>query len=1819
MKILSRYVKLLHSLFFLFLLVSADDLFSQGTVQTVCTFQSISIYWGGSGGSSNTVCNVKYRVVGASAWSNGYPLWFDTRTHNANDIAGYQGVVLPGNQYRGSIVGLNAGTNYEIQLTAGANSVTANATTWAETSAWPVSVTTAVTNSSTQLNITTSGTASGYRLYTGNATIDVANAAANCIYINAAYIIVRGLTLKGASEDAIRLGPQAHDVVIENCDISGWGATTFNSAYSSFPNTHSGVRIRGKAENDAGSTENCYGVTRIVVQRNKIHDPRGTAGSWDNGYPYGPQGICFAEAGGNNVIRYNDIYGSDTKHFQDGIGGLNNFTKSGFPRENTDIYGNKVSYCYDDGIEVEGADCNSRIYGNFLDNTFTGISTATNSIGPLYVFRNVTYVSRRHGAGATNSSLDVEDRGPFNKCGTQNNGAIGGRTFLFHNTVLQPTQSGFANTRGLNGGIMDNGGGPVQNTFSRNNIWTAAYQGQGGRAVAENYTGSGVGCTYQYDVCNTPLVLLTGVASNIMNGNPAYAAGVPVAPLAINGGPRAQGYELATTSLGYNGGTVLPNFNDGYNGAAPDAGAYEAGKPLLEFGINAYLPGGNTPPVANAGSDITITLPANSTTLTGSGTDADGTVASYAWTMVSGPNNPTIAGANAATTLLTGLVQGTYVFRLTVTDNSGAVGTDDVIVTVNAATNQPPTANAGSDITITLPANSTTLVGSGSDADGTVISFAWTRVTGPGTVTFGSANAAITTVTGLSQGVHVFKITVTDNAGATGTDSVTVTVNAAPNQPPTANAGSDITITLPVNSTTLSGSGTDADGTITSYSWTRLNGPGTYTLGSANAAITTVTGLSQGTHIFTLTVTDNSGATATDNVTVIVNPALNQPPTANAGSDITITLPVNSTTLIGSGTDADGTITSYSWTRMSGSGTYSLGTPNAATTTVSGLSLGSHVFRLTVTDNNGATAIDNVTVTVIAAPNQPPVANAGNNITITLPVNSTTLTGSGTDADGTITSYAWTKVSGPPGGTLGSSNTATTSVTTLTAGIYVYRLTLTDNNGATAYDDVTITVNAAPNQPPSANAGNNITITLPVNSSALNGSGSDPDGTITAYAWTWISGPNNPAIGSANTATATLTGLIQGVYVFRLTVTDNNGATATDDVTVTVNASLSNTQSPVANAGNNITLNLPANNTILDGTASFDPDGTIVSYLWSKVSGPGNPLLASPNTATTSLTGLQAGTYVYQLRVTDNDGATDDDNVTIIVSAIPNLLPVANAGNNIILTLPVNSTNLNGGSSLDADGTIETYAWSLVSGSGPYNIANTNAAATGLSNLAAGTYVFRLTVTDNDGASSSDDVTVTVNPAINLLPIANAGSDITLILPTNSTMLTGSGYDPDGTIAGYLWTRISGPQGSSLNNANTASTGLNGLTQGVYVYKLTVTDNNGATATDSITITVNATTPPSNQPPSANAGSDVTITLPVSSTILTGSGYDADGTITNYAWTWVSGPQTFTINNPNAAVTGLNNLVQGVYVFRITVTDNNGATASDLVTVTVNQSINQAPTANAGADITITLPTNTTTLYGSGADADGVITSYSWTYVSGPPAGGYTIANTNAATTGLYNLNQGVYVFRLTITDNRGATASDNITVTVKAAIPIANLPPVARTENDITITLPTNSAQLHGNTSSDPDGVIVAYKWTQVSGPAQATMINGITSVATVSNLTTGVYVFELKVTDDDSATATKTMKVTVNNQPNSKPYINVYPNPVSTTLNIQYVDNVNGRFRLQIYDANRKLMRNETINKAQVSITLTVNVSQYPQGVYFIEMISPNGKKTTVQFVKM
>ncbi|RAW00335.1 hypothetical protein DQQ10_14880 [Pseudochryseolinea flava] len=219
------------------------------------------------------------------------------------------------------------------------------------------------------------------------------------------------------------------------------------------------------------------------------------------------------------------------------------------------------------------------------------------------------------------------------------------------------------------------------------------------------------------------------------------------------------------------------------------------------------------------------------------------------------------------------------------------------------------------------------------------------------------------------------------------------------------------------------------------------------------------------------------------------------------------------------------------------------------------------LFQILGTGNITNIAIDNIYFTggSIAEPdgNAAPVVNAGVDKNVSLPANSVILNGTATDSDGTIASYTWTRLSGPNSPTLTGANTANLTASGLVAGTYVFRLTATDNQGASSFDDATVTVTS--NTPPTANAGTDRALTLPTNSVVINGTGTDTNGTITGYAWTIISGPITPALTNANTANVTASNLIQGTYVLRLTVTDNGGLTGTDDVNVVVSGNSGHT------------------------------------------------------------------------------------------------------------------------------------------------------------------------------------------------------------------------------------------------------------------------------------------------------------------------------------------------------------------------------------------------------------------------------------------------------------------------------------------------------------------------------------------------------------------------------------------------------------------------------------------------------------------------------------
>ncbi|MEO1053269.1 MAG: PKD domain-containing protein [Bacteroidota bacterium] len=1121
----------------------------------------------------------------------------------------------------------------------------------------------------------------------------------------------------------------------------------------------------------------------------------------------------------------------------------------------------------------------------------------------------------------------------------------------------------------------------------------------------------------------------------------------------------------------------------------------------------------NQDPTANAGADATIVLPTNTISLAGSGNDPDGTIASYLWEKISGPA-ASISNANNATATATGLVEGVYTFRLTVTDDAGGTDTDDKVVTVEAA-NQSPTANAGSNINIQLPTNVTNITGSGSDTDGSIASYQWSQASGPSTATLSNENTPVVTVSALIEGTYTFGLIVTDDDGATGYDDVMVIVSPQPvNQLPTANAGSDRNITLPTNTLTLNGGGSDTDGTVVDYQWIKKSGP-TATLTNETSPSLSLSDLLAGTYVFELTVTDNDGGSDSDEATVTVQPAVvNQAPTANAGSDQSLTLPIDFTTLNGSGTDPDGTIASYSWAQTSGPAA-TLANENTASLSVSNMVAGTYVFTLTVTDDAGATDDDDVTV-IVKNSNVNPTANAGDDQVITLPTSSITLNGSGSDIDGTIASYMWEQVSGPNIATLSNENTNALTASNLAAGDYVFNLTVTDNDGGQGTDQVNVMVNGASNIPPTANAGADQQVFLPTNTVVLAGSVNDADGSILSIGWQKVSGPNATLVNE-NTNTLTVMDLVEGTYVFRLTATDNQFATGFDEVQVEVFPEAAN-QTPTVNAGGNRSITLPTNTITLNGTAS-DIDGSISTYTWTRSSGPA-ATLTNQNTPNLTLTNLIEGTYVFRLTVQDDDGATAFDEATLnVLPEVVNQVPTANAGGNRSIILPTNSITLFGSGS-DSDGSVDTYSWSKDSGP-TATLSGESTPTLALSNLLEGTYTFRLTVTDDDGATDFDIMTLTVLPAAaNQSPVANAGADKSVQLPTNSTTLNGSGSDPDGSISTYSWIKLNGPA-VTLGNANTPTLQLTGLVEGTYRFRLTVTDDEGATDSDEARVTVLPQAV--NQSPSVNVGNDRSVFLPEKTVTIVGTTSDPDGTVVTLSWTQISGPGA-SLSGIDTKVLTVDDLVEGTYIFRLTATDDDGAIGTDDVQVTVfPEAANQPPVAFAGNDEEVFLPNNTLTLDGFGRDDDGTVASFLWTKLNGPSV---TLTNEDTEDLSLSDLVEGVYNFRLEVTDDDGATSSDDVKVTVFSEA--TNLPPVVDAGADIFLELPDDVVSMRGS-ASDPNGTIANISWERISGPNDIDISDPSDLTTSVTAPSIGTYVLRLTVTDDGGLSSSDDVNITV------------------------------------------------------------------------------------------
>ncbi len=411
----------------------------------------------------------------------------------------------------------------------------------------------------------------------------------------------------------------------------------------------------------------------------------------------------------------------------------------------------------------------------------------------------------------------------------------------------------------------------------------------------------------------------------------------------------------------------------------------------------------------------------------------------------------------------------------------------DADVRLEVPANLAPVVNAGLSQTITLPAVAT-LAGTATD-DGlpnppATLSINWSKVSGPGSVSFANAGALNTTASFGAPGSYVLRLTANDSALSTSSD-VTITVNPAPvanSAPVITNLPATAIVTFPTTTLSLTATVTD-DGlpnppALVTNAWSKVSGPGTVTFSNPGAISTTATFSAVGSYVLRLTASDSALSSSRD-ITVTVNPvpASNTAPViANLPATALITLPTNSVNLPATVSD-DGlpnppAAVTVNWSKVSGSGTVSFVNAASASTSASFGAAGSYVLRLTASDSLLSAAQDiTVTVNALVINNLAPViSNLAATQTITLPANTATFNPTVTD-DGlpnppAALTYAWSKVSGPSNAasvpytlSFSATNTKNTTVTFDFggAGVYVLRLTVSDS-ALSSSQDVTVTL-----------------------------------------------------------------------------------------------------------------------------------------------------------------------------------------------------------------------------------------------------------------------------------------------------------------------------------------------------------------------------------------------------------------------------------------------------------------------------------------------------------------------------------------------------------------------------------------------------------------------------------------------------------------------------------------------------------------------------------------------------------------------------------------
>jgi PKD repeat protein len=477
----------------------------------------------------------------------------------------------------------------------------------------------------------------------------------------------------------------------------------------------------------------------------------------------------------------------------------------------------------------------------------------------------------------------------------------------------------------------------------------------------------------------------------------------------------------------------------------------------------------------------------------------------------------------------------------------------------------------------------------------------------------------------------------------------------------------------------------------------------------------------------------------------------------------------------------------------------------------------------------------------------------------------------------------------------------------------------------------------------------------------------DADGRIVSWAWTFGDGTSSTERSPNHTFAAT------GTYSVKVTVTDDDGQTASKTVQVATNSSTN--RGPLANlrfdcSGNSCSFR----------SLSGDADGSMAGVLWDFGDG-------ATSTAThPSHTFPAPGTYGVTLRVTDNAGAMNWQSMPVTVGT-SNDAPFAS------FVYPATGLAVNlSDRSTDADGSVVSRKWEF--GDGGTSTAVNPSHTYGLS----GTYDITLVVTDDDGAkhSRTRQVQVAGSGPTNAPPVASFVYDCTGPLCSFRDTST----DSDGRIVSWAWVFATGRTSQSPSPNHTfASTGSHSV-------QLTVTDDGGLTGT--ITLSVN-TGVSSNAKPESNfryTHSNLAFSLRRLAA-------DPDGTIASQTWYFGDGATSNAVHPSHSYAS------PGTYLVTLEVRDNQGAVNWQSITVNANSDNNAAPFAS------FTFPTSglTVNLMDFSADSDGTIASRRWEFGDGTSSTSQNPSHTYPAA--------GAYLITLTVTDNQGRSHSRTRSVDV--------------------------------------------------------------------------------------------------------------------------------------------------------------------------------------------